>query len=133
MPTTYSFRLWTTADQVCLATFGNPRPIGSLVPSWCQSHMQNTIMSLIRTLNGRSKNAHFAGSLASQCFLLWSAGLFVISRSVESDRLVETLGTATDLQSAVHPSRIAPTAMDSVRIREPEMRLYLSDTARGPV
>jgi hypothetical protein len=29
-------------------------------PSWCQSHMQNTIVSRFRRLNGQPKNADFA-------------------------------------------------------------------------
>ena len=37
----------------------------TLVPSWCQSHTLNTSLSRIRTLNGHSKIADFAGSLAS--------------------------------------------------------------------
>jgi hypothetical protein len=54
---------------------------GPLVPSWCQSRMLNTIISRTQTLNGQPKNADFAGSLASQCLPVWSASLFVISRS----------------------------------------------------
>ena len=44
--------------------------------------MLNTILSRIRTLNRQRKIADFAGSLASQCVLLWSGGLFVISGSL---------------------------------------------------